>query len=181
MKNSKQLQDKLWAFTKVFVAMLVIITVLRFFLFIPLRVDGDSMSPNLKPEDYLIYGRFARINRFDIILFKSEDDETLIKRVVGVPGDRIVYFENKLYVNHNQVNEYFLSQNEVDGEQITTANFTLEELTGESRVPADAYFVLGDNRNRSNDSRMFGFVSRDQVLGKAFMIYFPFADFGWLN
>ena len=134
-------------------------------------VPSSSMEGTLYPGDRFFGNRLAYQNdgpeRFDIIVFKYPDDESLmyVKRVIGLPGERIEIIDGKVYVDGNgePLNDSFIKEPMIGS-------------FGPYEVPEDSYFVLGDNRNNSNDSRRWKhtFVRRDQILGKGVVIYWPF-------
>lgn len=155
---------------------LIIALVLLFkhYIISPIRVDGDSMNPTLKNGDIMLLNEIGYkrngVDRFDIVVIDTEDD-VIIKRVIGLPGDRIKYEDNKLYVNDKEVEEPF--------EHDVTHNFELKELLGTDNVPINEYFVLGDNRNNSKDSRIIGFIKDYQIRGKVIKtVLFPFSRWG---
>ena len=96
MKVDKKMQDGIWDWVKAIILALLLVLIIRFYVFIPLKVEGDSMSPTLAQGNYLLYETFSDIDRFDIIIFSNEDGQTLIKRVIGLPGDSISYSEDQL-------------------------------------------------------------------------------------
>lgn len=181
MKVDKKMQDGIWDWVKAIILALLLVLIIRFYVFIPLKVEGDSMSPTLAQGNYLLYETFSDIDRFDIIIFSNEDGQTLIKRVIGLPGDSISYSEDQLYLNGEVIEEPFLGTEQQQEMDVFTSDFDLFSLTGVEIVPEDSYFVLGDNRVRSRDSRIFGFVPQADIAGKAAMVYFPFEDFGFIE
>lgn len=181
MKVDKKMQDGIWDWVKAILFALLLVIIIRFFVFIPLKVDGDSMSPTLAQGNYLLYETFSDIGRFDIIIFSNAEGETLIKRVIGLPGDSISYSEDQLYLNGELVEESFLGTEKQQGIDVFTSDFDLLSLTGMETVPEDSYFVLGDNRVRSRDSRIFGFVAQADIAGKAAIVYYPLEDFGFIG
>ena len=112
--------------------------------------------------------RFKDIKRFDIVVV-DDKEELIIKRIIGLPGENIEYKDNKLYVNGKMVKENFSHKE--------TYDYSIEELDA-TEVPEDSYFVLGDNRLNSKDSRIIGFIPKDQILGKTSLTIFPFNRFG---
>ncbi|WP_025729443.1 signal peptidase I [Atopobacter phocae] len=149
---------------------LAVMTVLfiRTYLFFPVEVSGRSMSPTIESNDTVLLTPYGEIQRFDIILFTGDSHETYIKRVIGLPGDEIEYYQNELLINGKKIEEPFLSIHE------ETTNFKLEDIGLNNKVPPAHYFVLGDNRSLSYDSRMLGFVPQDSVLGRVVCRLQPF-------
>lgn len=148
------------------------------FLFSSYDVDGISMKPTLEDGDKLIVNKlgyeFGHISRFDIIVFHRTSDQDYVKRVIGLPGDTIQYEDDRLIVNGVFVREPYLhNQPNTFLGQKATGDFTLKDLTGEERVPENHLFVMGDNRLSSYDSRHFGFVPINQVVGKVNVRYWP--------
>ncbi len=129
------------------------------------QVVGPSMSPTLENQDILLLNKFHYrlfdVKRFDIISFEYEDTKYLIKRVIGLPGEKVEYKDNKLYINGEYIEETFLTK-----EQIT------EDIIFDE-IPEDKYLVLGDNRNNSLDSREFGFIDKNDILGKVNIRIWP--------
>lgn len=167
--NTKSYRKKLHSWLAPALLAICAALFVRYFLITPLEVTGTSMLPQIHDRDELLVKHFGQIKRFDIITFKLPTGETYIKRVIGLPGDTLEYKDNKLYVNHKYIPEKFLGTQK----QNITADFELKELLGVKKVPEDSYFVLGDNRQISRDSRSFGMIKRSWILGKALGIYWP--------
>lgn len=155
----------------------------RSYLFASYVVDGKSMEPtlydgNLIMVNQLLYD-FTDVSRFDVIVFHANDKEDYVKRVIGEPGDHIKVVDDKLYINEEYVEETYLQtfRDQVTG--TLTEDFTLEEVTGESNVPEGQLFVLGDNRANSLDSRYFGFIDQEKVVGKVDIRYWPVSQVGF--
>lgn len=148
-------------------AALVVAMLVQAFLVKPFTIYQVSMRPTLEEGDRILINRltyhFREPRAGDIIVFRSPLDprEDLVKRVVAVGGDRVSILGGVLYVNGRAVEEPYLLERPFHG--------TLPEL----EVPAGHVFVLGDNRNNSGDSRLFGPVDRDAIIGTAFFIYWP--------
>lgn len=151
--------------------------VLRTFFFSPVTVLGASMQPTYHNQDKVMIMKNTSLKRHDVIVFASDTtDENFIKRIIGVPGDTIEVKNNVVYVNGKKQKESYLkdapsSYKETTGNDYTY-DFTLEEMTGKSVVPKGHYFVLGDNRPNSEDSRAYGFISEQQVYGKVLFKYY---------
>ncbi|QUG42506.1 signal peptidase I [Psychrobacillus sp. INOP01] len=158
---------------------------IRFFLLTPIVVDGASMMPTFENGDKVVVDkigpRLTEYNRFDVIVFEAKEDTNYIKRIIGVPGDRISYENDELFVNNKRYEEPYLEtyKKELQDNGTLTEDFTLDEYLGEVVVPEGYFFVLGDNRRFSKDSRdpSVGFVSREKVLGTAKIVFFPFNNF----
>ncbi len=154
-----------------FVIVLVVVLV-RSFIITPAIVDGKSMYPTLNDNNIVILNKLDyKINglkRFDIIVV-DYNGEKLIKRVIGLPGEHIEYKNNMLFINGYLTNENFNHDN--------TSNFKLE-MIGYLKIPGDKYFVVGDNRNGSTDSRMIGLIDKKDIKGKVSLRLFPINKFG---
>ncbi|PGC85684.1 signal peptidase I [Bacillus toyonensis] len=150
----------------------------RGIVFAPSLVQGQSMMPTLENNErvfvnkigYSIYG----LNRFDIIVFHGEEGYDLVKRVIGLSGDTVEYKNDVLYVNGKVMVEPYLKEfKEKAAGHVLTPDFNLEKITGETKVPEGKVFVLGDNREVSKDGRIFGFISEDEIVGKAQAVFWP--------
>lgn len=172
---------------------------IRTFLFFPFEVVGQSMEPTLLSGDRLILNRLGNVDRFDVVVFPAPDDpdsgEEYVKRIIGLPGDEIRYESDKLYINGNLINERYLEPSkeelqkklkenpeQVNFTQITNDFSLLDISSGDSAVvPPDTYFVLGDNRQNSKDSRVFGFLNQETVEGTASLRIWPLDRIGFLE
>jgi signal peptidase I len=146
------------------------------FIYQPVRVEGGSMEPGLEDQERifinkLVY-RFESIERGDIIVFRYPRDtrKSFIKRVIGLPGDRI-----RISYGHVSVNGKMLAEPYVPEDYLDARSYS------EIVVPNNAYFVLGDHRSMSNDSRDFGPVMRSYIYGKAVFGYWPMDKLGILH
>ena len=187
---------------------ILIVFVLRSFIVEPFRIPSGSMLPTLRIGDLILVNKFSygiRLpvlnqkvvplgspERGDVMVFRYPRDPELnfIKRVVGLPGDELIYKDKLLYVNGEPVarveeGEYIFDQNNMKGRKArklketlddASYNILIDDHTGSGdmqvTVPENQYFVMGDNRDHSNDSRYWRFVPDENVVGKAFFIWF---------
>lgn len=179
-------KSEFWEWTKALIIAVVLAAVIRYFLFAPIVVDGLSMMPTLHDQDRMIVNKLSykigEPERFDIIVFHAPENKDYIKRVIGLPGDKIEYKNDTLYVNGEAYDEPYLDeykQQVIDGP--LTEPFTLLEVTGKETVPEGHLFVMGDNRRYSKDSRHIGTVEMEKVLGNTSMIYWPIEDIRFVD
>ena len=169
------------------IAVLAVI-VIRLFFVTPATVNGASMMPTFEDGDYVLLNRMGSMlsayDRFDIVVFETGEHENYIKRIIGLPGDHIEYVEDRLWINGKRIDEPYLDEYKrqlTDGGPLTR-DFTIERALGQSVVPQGHYFVLGDNRRGSLDSRdpEVGFVPSDAIVGKASLVFWPFDHAKWI-
>ncbi len=175
MKKNKKSKKKKKSFKRDilhYIIIIILVIVVRSFIITPIRVEQKSMNPTLKHNDIMMLNKIGLklndINRFDVVVLNVQD-EYLIKRVVGLPGEYIEYKDNKLFVNDKVVEENFTRTN--------TGDFVLEVI-GYDIIPENKYFVIGDNRGNSTDSRIFGLINEEDIIGKTNIVIFPFKNFG---
>jgi signal peptidase I len=143
------------------------------FLYQPVKVEGTSMLPELQDQERIFINKFVYrlepIERGDVVVFHFPRDtsKSYIKRVIGIAGDRIRIVDGEVYLNGQPQSESYVPPDYAD-------HRSLPEIT----VPADSYFVLGDHRSMSNDSREFGAVERQYIYGKAVFVYWPMEKLG---
>ncbi|OIU71714.1 signal peptidase I [Rossellomorea aquimaris] len=156
---------------------LVIVFIVRAFLFTPILVDGASMNTTLHDQDRMIVSKIGEPERFDIVVFHANEKQDYIKRVIGLPGDEIEYKNDTLYVNGKAYEEPYLDEQKekIDGD--LTMSFKLENTAvGQATVPEGHLFVMGDNRRNSTDSRMIGAVPIENVVGTTNVVFYPLKD-----
>jgi len=151
------------------IASVLIIT----FLYQPVRVEGTSMLPRLEDHDRLFINKFVyhieSIDRGDVVVFRypRDTEKSYIKRVIALPGDRIWIDHGQVWLNGQPLHENYVPQEYRDSRSMA-----------EMVVPEDCYFMMGDHRSISSDSREFGPVERSLVYGKAVFVYWPTKDMG---
>ena len=159
-------------FKDAFKYILVVVVVFLLFVFcVGLQgVTGPSMYPTLQEGNILIVNkllyRLKDIERNDIIIL-MHDDKYMVKRIVGLPGEHVEYKDNYVYVNGVKYKETF-----IDTTKVKTNDFSINDL-GYETIPDNMYLVLGDNRENSMDSRDFGLVEKDLIVGKAWIRIWP--------
>jgi signal peptidase I len=196
-------------YAKSFFPVLLAVMLLRSFLYEPFRIPSGSMMPTLLVGDFILVNKYeygirlpvthteitngSELKRGDVVVFRFPNDESLdfIKRVVGLPGDHISYYNRRLMINGKplpvEFKEIYPGQGETN-DNMKGANVFIEKLgdvshlmmtddaikfsaNGELIVPEGQYFVMGDNRDHSNDSRFWGFVPEHNLVGKAVLIW----------
>lgn len=168
------------SFLETIVVALVISVVLYLFIMTPHEVVGQSMDPTYKNGEYLMANKltydFSEPKRGDVIIFKYSDTQDFIKRIIGLPGETVMLKDGALYINGARLDESKYLSDSV----YTNGGDYLKE--GESiTVPDGTYFVCGDNRQHSSDSRTFGPISADDIKGKAWIVYYPFSQFRFVH
>lgn len=179
-----KLVRELLSWVKALLIAVVIVLLCRHFLITPSVVKGESMMPNLEDGDRIILSKISQIDRFDEIAFEAPDsNDNYVKRVIGFPGDTIEMKNDTLIINGKEYDEEYLSQakSRLSDDELLTNNFTLYDLTGEEVVPEGKLFVLGDNRRISKDSRQFGFIDEESVIGDVKLRIWPLDAIGFIN
>ena len=182
MRRKEKKKSELFEWSKAVVIALLVAFVVRTFIFTPIVVDGKSMNPTLNNEDRMIVTKIGKLERFDIIVFHANEKEDYIKRIIGLPGDKLEYKNDVLYINGKAYEEKYLNQEkkrlkeELGEDVLLTENFTLEDYTQYKTVPDNTLFVMGDNRRDSKDSRQIGVIPIDKVLGTTKIVFWPISD-----
>jgi signal peptidase I len=156
----------------------LIAVILIVFIYQPVKVEGTSMMPTLTDQERIFINKFtyhfglSSIERGDTVVFwyPGDPSKSYIKRVIGIPGDRIYIDAGQVFVNNRALVEDYVPEEYRD-------RVSWEE----HRVPPGEYFVLGDHRSSSSDSRTWGFVTRDAIYGKAVFVYWPLKNMGRLR
>lgn len=178
---------EIWSWVRAVAIAVVIALLIRHFIFNNYVVRGESMMPTLQDGNRLIVNQIdysiGTPHRFDIVVFHATKTDDYVKRIIGLPGDMISYRNDQLYINGKPVQEPYLNRykKQLPKGGLLTPDFNLKEKTGQLRVPKGEVWVMGDNRQNSEDSRYFGFVDEKQVIGKVDIRYWPFQEFGTIN
>ena len=162
-----------------YVVIILVVVLIRTFIVTPVRVDGSSMFPTLRNNDILLLKKYDKsIERFDMVVINYGKSK-LVKRVIGLPGEKIRI--NITHVGSNTVSRIF-----INGE-VLEENYGYENMVengiaaNEITLGNDEYFVLGDNRNNSSDSRVIGVIKKSNIKGVTSFRLLPFGDFGSMN
>jgi len=156
-----------------YILIIGLVLIVRTYLFVPILVNGDSMAPTLEDKELLILNRFVynenEPKRFDLIVFDYDaEQKPLVKRIVGLPGEKVEYKNSNLYIDDVLIKENFIFEE--------TEDFTIDGL-GITTCEEDTYFVMGDNRDNSTDSRIIGCVKKEDIIGKVNIILYPLNKF----
>ena len=171
-----QFRRELRSWTRDLAVALGLALVIIIFLYQPVKVEGTSMAPLLSDQERIFINkfvyRFEPIERGDVVVFwyPLDRSKSFIKRVVALPGETVELRAGRLYVSGKELTEPYVPSSYLDG-----ANYP--PLT----IPVDSFFVMGDHRDSSNDSRVFGPVARQFIYGKAVFAYWPVDHFGSLT
>ena len=150
-----------------YIIIVVVVVLIRTFIVTPVLVKGQSMFPTLSGNELMILNKLTKIERYDIVVIDDKEEDHIIKRVYGMPGDRILCEDNTIYINNKAVEDKYGYGETEDFDQI--------------KLDEDEYFVLGDNRIVSKDSRLIGPIKENDVKGTAKLIIFPFNKIGLIN
>ena len=194
-------------YARTFFPIILVVLVLRAFIAEPFRIPSGSMMPTLLPGDFILVNKYTygvrlpvtnykmidmgEPQRGDIAVFRFPKNLSLdyIKRIVGLPGDKIAYRDKQIFINGEPVPQEWLGRYTGPGKDLPTAGNSLHieqlddvrhkillrnsqpAIDGQYTVPRGHYFVIGDNRDNSNDSRFWGFVPEENLIGEAIMIW----------
>ena len=152
-----------------YLIIIIVVILIKSYIVTPILVDGDSMYPTLHNNDFMILNKLSyktgKIRKSDIVVIDI-NNKRIIKRVIALPGETIEVKDNILYINGKEIKENYLAKD------IETSDIDLLE------IPKNTYYVLGDNRSNSTDSRILGPIDKKQIMGKAIFTLFPFSNFG---
>jgi len=173
---ARSLRNEIRVWTRDLLIAIGLALVIIVFLYQPVKVEGTSMAPLLSDQERIFINkfvyRFEPIERRDVVVFwyPLDRSKSFIKRVIGLPGESVEIREGIVYVNGHAIDEPYVPPQYADRSDF-----------GPIRVPKDSYFVMGDHRISSNDSRVFGPVASDYIYGRAVFAYWPVDHFGSLS
>lgn len=149
-----------------YLIIILVVAIVRTFLITPIMVRGESMVPTLSGNEIMLLKKYdTDYERFDIVVVnKSVEGDNLIKRVIATPGETIEYHNGKLYINDEVIDDSYAFGDTGDFKKITLAE--------------DEYFLMGDNRGISLDSRILGIIKKEEIEGTVGILIFPFSRFG---
>ena len=178
MEKAKNERNELLEWIKALVIAFGLAFLIRYVLFTPTVVNGESMMPTLENGERMVVNKIryelGEPKRFDIIVFHATEEKDYVKRVIGLPGDHIEYKDDQLFVNGEVMPEPYLAEYKEEISSGTlTEDFTLEDYTQLQTIPTGYVFVLGDNRRKSTDSRIFGLVPVNEIIGKTNVVFWP--------
>ena len=172
--KKERVKNEILEWVKVIAIAVAVAMIINFVILINCVVPSGSMEPTISTKSRMFGFRLAYIfnepERGDVIIFKYPDDESqlFVKRIIGLPGDTVEIKAGVTYVNGEVLSEPYLAER------------PYEQDFGPYNVPEDSFFVMGDNRNHSNDARYWNntYVKKSAIKGKAFLAYWPLDDFG---
>ena len=174
MKKTQKVKHEAIDLIKSLLIAVIIALLIRQFVVEIFFVEGKSMHPTLSHSQRLVVNKltyyFDEPERSDIVVFEYESDKDFIKRIVGLPGEKVKIERGSVYINKQPLNEQYIRK-------------TGKADYGPEKVPENHYFVLGDNRSNSVDSRSsrVGFVREEEIKGKAFFIFWPLENAGFID
>ncbi|MBP1046521.1 signal peptidase I [Enterococcus sp. BWM-S5] len=190
LKKRRTWEKLLYSFLqKEMIGLVLLLLVLVFFFrsCAPHQIDGQSMAPTFQSGDRIIIAKNRRIQRYTIVTFEPAGipGESYVKRVIGLPGDQISVEGTALFLlpkeSSSEAKEQF-SEGLPDGTiKVTLSEEVAQTLALHDEIPDNQYFVLGDNRLHSDDSRVFGLVDEKQIEGVVMYRYYPFSKIGFLH
>lgn len=158
-----------------YIVIIIVVILIRTYIVTPVIVRGDSMYSTLEDGEVLFLSKInyqvSDIKRFDIVVVEDLDNDLIIKRIIGLPGDKVEYKEGILYINDEEIKEDYTDYVMEDFDTDSICKITDLECNG--IIPDNKYLVLGDNREVSADSRVKGLINREQILGKTVLRIWP--------
>ena len=176
-KMDNRIKKELLSLVKIFVVCLISVYLITNFIAKPIRIEGESMYPTLQDEELgltnVFAAKFQKLKRFDVVIVNIPDrDEYWVKRIIGMPGDTVSAEDDQVMVNGKPIKEPYLNKKYVKGMRNNLGVFT--EDFQPVKLGKGEFFLMGDNRPRSIDSRYYGPFKKDQIIGRSVTILYPF-------
>ena len=150
-----------------YVIIVILVVLFRTFIATPILVKGRSMYDTLSGNEMMILNKLAKIDRYDIVVVDEPEDDYIIKRVIALPGETVYCENNTIYVNNKKIDDKYAYGETYDFEEI--------------KLKDNEYFVMGDNREVSKDSRIIGPVTKKEIKGTTKFVLFPFNKIGFVK
>lgn len=167
-------KKEFWSWGKSLLVAVIVAFIVRQFLFTPVIVSGESMEPTYHDRNRVVISKMSKLDHFDKIVFHAPNaEEDFIKRVIGLPGDTVNMTNDQLTINGKEYPEHYLDSNKKAMPEGQTLTQDFEVI-----VPEGELFVMGDNRTNSMDSRIFGSITEESVVGKVQFRFYPFNEIG---
>jgi signal peptidase I len=171
--------NEIWEWIKALFIAVILALVIRYFLFAPFVVEGDSMNPNLHDGDRLIVNKIiytiGSVKRGEVIVFHATEEKDYIKRVIALPGDTIELTDDRLIINGKPIEEPYL-KSVIESAKMQGSSYNTRDY-GPMEVPEGHIIVFGDNRPNSQDSRDLGPISINKLVGRADIVFWPMDSF----
>lgn len=157
------------------------------FLFKPVRVEGISMYPTLQDQEYGFSNVFSALRndfgRFDVVVVNGEttNSDNWVKRIIGMPNETIEYKDDVLYIDGKKTEEPFLDEDYINSQKKSKSNNLFTDNFGPIVLGDDEYFLMGDNRPYSHDSRAVGAFDKNDIVSKSVLVLYPFDKIGLVN
>ncbi|MCL6456841.1 MAG: signal peptidase I [Gorillibacterium sp.] len=183
IQPSSTAKSEVWEWSKAIIIAIVLVVLIRMFVFKPFIVDGPSMQPNFHTGERLIVSEWIyhlrHPQRGEVVVFHAPEGRDFIKRVVALSGETIAIKEGHLYVNGTILDEPYIQAAIDEYKQINGLEYNTD--FNEETVPTGTVFVMGDNRVDSKDSRMIGAVAYDKIIGRADIVFWPINKISIVN
>nr|WP_229757675.1 signal peptidase I [Paenibacillus marchantiophytorum] len=183
---AKSTKNETWEWIKALVIAGVLVIIIRWFLFSPFIVDGDSMRPNFSTGERLIVNKIVydirSPKRGEVIVFHAPEGKDYIKRVIGLPGETVKVTGDKVFINGQEIDQPFIKEAIEQANKDGHPYNTLSDYP-ETKIPDNEIFAMGDNRPNSKDSRAksVGFVPYDKIVGRAEVIFWPVSKISFIH
>ncbi|MEO3945137.1 signal peptidase I [Gorillibacterium sp. CAU 1737] len=168
-------KSEVWEWSKAILIAVVLVIVIRMFIFKPFIVDGPSMQPNFFTGERLIVSEWIyhlrKPHRGEVVVFHASKEKDYIKRVIALPGETISISDGTVYINGSPLDEPYIADAAKRYKEETNGNYSAD--FPEQTVPEGTVFVLGDNRVDSTDSRIIGPVNYGEIIGRADIVFWP--------